>query len=36
MCDVETRLRAALTARYDIERGVGHDGMAMVYLARDV
>jgi len=36
MSDVETRLRAALTARYDIERGLGHGGMAMVYLARDV
>jgi len=30
MSDVETRLRAALTARYDIERGLGHGGVALV------
>jgi serine/threonine-protein kinase len=36
MPDVETRLRAALTGRYDIERELGHGGMATVYLARDV
>jgi serine/threonine protein kinase len=36
MPEVETRLRTALTARYDIERELGHGGMATVYLARDV
>jgi serine/threonine-protein kinase len=30
------RLRDALTDRYDIEREIGHGGMAIVFLARDV
>ena len=29
------RLRAALAARYDVDREVGHGGMACVYLAHD-
>jgi serine/threonine-protein kinase len=33
---IETRLRAALTGRYEVERALGHGGMATVYLARDV
>ena len=36
MPEVEPRLRTALTGRYDIERELGHGGMATVYLARDV
>jgi serine/threonine protein kinase/dienelactone hydrolase len=30
------RLRAALTGRYDVQREIGHGGMAVVYLARDL
>ena len=36
MEDVLPRLRAALADRYTIERELGHGGMAMVYLARDL
>ena len=36
MGESETRLRAALTARYEIERELGHGGMGTVYVARDV
>ncbi|HEY0777963.1 MAG TPA: serine/threonine-protein kinase, partial [Gemmatirosa sp.] len=31
----EAALRAALAGRYDVERELGHGGMATVYLARD-
>ena len=34
--DNVAQLRTALTGRYDIEREIGHGGMATVYLARDV
>ena len=34
--DVQERLQATLTGRYDIEREIGRGGMATVYLARDV
>ena len=30
------RLRAALAGRYDVQREIGHGGMAVVYLARDL
>jgi len=33
---VPTQLNTALAGRYAIEREVGHGGMAMVYLARDI
>jgi serine/threonine protein kinase len=33
--DVSERLRAAFADLYDIERELGHGGMATVYLARD-
>jgi serine/threonine-protein kinase len=36
MSDSLSRLRAALTGRYEIERELGTGGMATVYLARDV
>ena len=36
MDDVLTRLNTALVGRYSIEREIGHGGMAMVYLARDI
>lgn len=36
MTDAVARLRAALAARYTIERELGHGGMATVYLADDV
>ncbi len=35
MIDVQEQLVAALAHRYDIERELGHGGMAIVYLARD-
>ena len=35
MIDVHDELVAALAHRYDIERELGHGGMAIVYLARD-
>jgi tetratricopeptide (TPR) repeat protein/tRNA A-37 threonylcarbamoyl transferase component Bud32 len=34
--DIAERLRAALAGRYELDRELGHGGMAMVYLARDV
>ena len=34
--DVPTRLRSALSGRYEIERELGRGGMATVYLARDL
>jgi tRNA A-37 threonylcarbamoyl transferase component Bud32/tetratricopeptide (TPR) repeat protein len=34
--DLESRLRKALAGRYRVEREVGHGGMAVVYLARDL
>ncbi|HET9003680.1 MAG TPA: protein kinase, partial [Gemmatimonadaceae bacterium] len=36
MIDLRDDLMAALADRYDIERELGHGGMAIVYLARDV
>ena len=36
MIDVHDDLVAALAGRYEIERELGHGGMATVYLARDV
>ena len=35
MIDVQEQLVAALAHRYDIEREIGHGGMAIVFLARD-
>ena len=34
--DSVARLNSVLTARYDVDREIGHGGMATVYLARDV
>jgi serine/threonine-protein kinase len=34
--DILAILRAALRGRYDVEREVGHGGMAFVYAARDL
>ncbi len=36
MLEPTNRLTAALAGRYDIERELGHGGMATVYLARDL
>ncbi len=36
MTDVFDRLKAALSDRYTIERGIGSGGMATVYLAEDL
>ena len=36
MPDPEVRLTTALSDRYEIERELGHGGMAVVYLANDV
>ena len=36
MIDLRDDLVSALAGRYDIERELGHGGMAIVYLARDV
>src|SRR2546425_9021734 len=36
MPDALVRLKAALTARYALERELGRGGMAFVYLARDL
>ena len=36
MLDSVGRLRKALADRYDVERELGHGGMAVVYLARDL
>ncbi|HZI27121.1 MAG TPA: protein kinase [Gemmatimonadaceae bacterium] len=36
MSDIGNRLGKALAGRYDIERELGHGGMATVHLARDV
>ncbi len=36
MSDPEVRLTTALSDRYEIERELGHGGMAIVYLANDV
>ena len=36
MSDPEVRLTTALSDRYEIERELGHGGMAVVYLANDV
>jgi eukaryotic-like serine/threonine-protein kinase len=35
MSDVDARLTAALTGRYEVERELGHGAMATVYLAHD-
>lgn len=35
MTNLTDRIRAALLGRYDIEREIGHGGMATVFLARD-
>jgi len=36
VADLESRLRQALAGRYAVEREVGHGGMAVVFLARDL
>jgi serine/threonine-protein kinase len=36
MDDVLTRLRTELTGRYEVEQELGHGGMAVVYLAKDL
>ncbi len=36
MSDRLDELKAALAGRYEIEKELGHGGMATVYLARDV
>jgi eukaryotic-like serine/threonine-protein kinase len=36
MSDVMQRLSASLVGRYEVDREVGHGGMATVYLARDL
>ena len=36
MVDLLEQLQAALGDRYTVEREVGHGGMAVVYLARDL
>ena len=36
MSDPLDNLKSALTGRYEIDREIGHGGMATVYLARDV
>jgi len=36
MDEITTRLKAALTERYEIERELGQGGMATVYLAHDI
>jgi hypothetical protein len=36
MTDPITRLNAALEGRYRVEREIGEDGMAVVYLAEDL
>src|SRR3954471_12481317 len=36
MADDRDRIRAALRGRYDVEREIGHGGMATVYLAEDL
>jgi serine/threonine protein kinase len=35
MSELHDRLRAALSARYELERELGRGGMAVVYLATD-
>ena len=36
MTDPITRLNAALEGRYRVEREIGEDGMAVVYIAEDL
>ena len=36
MVDISARLRDSLGGRYEIERELGHGGMAHVFLARDL
>ena len=36
MADRLNELKAALAGRYEIQKELGHGGMAMVYLADDV
>ncbi|MDQ3138142.1 MAG: serine/threonine protein kinase, partial [Gemmatimonadota bacterium] len=36
MLDLLDRLHVALEGRYDVEREIGHGGMAVVYLSRDL